>query len=690
MPDDREYLDEIDEPTREAMRPQGIGPQRKRPSTDDIKVRRRQRRAAAAQEESAVTTPDRGEILRAIATAPTLKRQGELVALLDEFDLRTAARKALENEVDWSAMTVQKTLQPVAVYSRSTPASDWLADLADPEVDQVAIVAQAARWFGQLSPEVRADAGECAEQALGLARRLASSYGEAAEEVEQIFTSYTAFLQHQSASGLDQVQQTVAPDGTTQKATPLPQDVFDNFAPPVDPVNSGVVGTETSERSPMLQEISGGGGNSTPEVPGGHSTGNDGVQSGGGGGDGSTALHADSGGSSAPEQAGGHSEGNEEPRRAQAASGLPQIQQTVDVHDGSSTTPLPTTVAFPWELGDEDQDGMTGEAHYDQGGEVPSRHTTAALQVTADQWTPPHRTVGPQIANSPATTPQAAPGTAAQGRSDAASPEAAATFADAHAAPAYTQAYTDNAPGPQEHNVPASMGGDNGQAQHHPSFVPDMPVSVAPRFASRHVASAEDMEAPDFQRGYRYAARWKPGTPLVAQGSPELEAGIYAGITDRAEYRGAWLDAHRRVAVKEPYLGRRIALHRQLTEQVAGEQGLVTDGTYLSVQAATSTDLDTTAPGTSPSPTGQTPVNGPGQPGPLAGVQEAAVAGGPSPYNGAQPMGSPVVPAAGTAPGVAQTIPSEGMSPPQRSMSPVSAAFRRTVQATKLTERNKG
>lgn len=673
---DDDYEDEQEAPAREPMRPVGLGTSRRRPSTDDIKARRRMRRAAAAaQEERAVTTPrTRGEILRAIAAAPTLQEQADLVRLLDEATLEQRRLAALDRETDWARTTVGETLKPVAAFSRTTADSDWLGEVAQQQVDTPRIVAQAARWFNQLSPEVRADDEEYTEQAFGCARRLASSYGPRAPEVERTFLDYASFLRTQSASGLDQIQQTVTPDGTTEKSTPLPPDVFDNFAPPVADINSGAVGSDSSERNPLLQEISGGGGNSSPEVPGGHST-NDAVSQGGqGGGDGSTAVHADGGGNSSPEVPGGH-QGDDEPRRAEAASSLPQIQQTVDVHDNPAPTPLPTTVAFPWELGESNQDQLAGEAHYDQGTSVPAKHTTSALQMLADQWTQPHQTVQPNIANTPASTPPVGTGTAAQGRADGANPQAAPSYADATVDGAYTDAYSAAAPAPGPSDVPVSIGGDNGQAQHHP------------RFASRHVVSDEDMATPDFQRGYRYAARWRPGTPLVTIGSAELEAGLYAGVTDYPQHRAEWLDAHRRLAAKDVRLGRRIALHRQLTEIAASEQDLATDGTYLQAEASGTTFLDTTAPGTSPSPTGQTPINGPGQPGPLAGGTDPAAAGGPAPYNGTEPTGSPVVPSAAAGGGVTQTIPDTGMTTPRQSMPPAMATFRRTVQANLLAER---
>jgi hypothetical protein len=124
---------------------------------------------------------------------------------------------------------------------------------------------------------------------------------------------------------------------------------------------------------------------------------------------------------------------------------------------------------------------------------------------------------------------------------------------------------------------------------------------------------------------------------------------------------------------------------------VASAQALPTDGTYLQVQAGTSTDLDTMAPGTSPSPTGQTPINGPGQPGPLADSGgNPAAPGGPSPYQGAEPFGQPVVPGQGGVPKGQEgaVIPDTGMAPPQMASLPQAAAnFRRRVQAGLLAEK---
>jgi hypothetical protein len=693
-----------DEPVREPMRPQARS-LRRNPSSDDKRIRRRMSRSGRVQEENSMAVPDRSDLLQRIASATSLKEQIELVAQLDGLDLAARQQAAFDREIDLASTSIAQTMTPVVSRTAvGTMASDWLHTLPDEEMDQSQLVAQAAVWFGNVPDFVRADAEEFTEQARGRARVLTASLGAQAPAAEQIFVDYAAFLRTQAASGLDQIQQTTAPDGVSSKPTPLPEDVFDNFAPPVNDLNAGVVGTETSDRAPAIQQAVNGGGNSSPEVPGGHS------ETGSMTGPGPEPSLGGGGGGSAPEQAGGHSETGDVPAQGgpsatpsaepaqptteqtqqapgadqkpkTAASGLPQIQQTTDVHDAPASQPLPTTVAFPWLLDESEQaDGMTGNAHYDQGGQVSSGHQThASLQTRADQWTQPHPSVQPNVANSPASTPPRNVGEAGNGTADAKAPDTQPSFGDAHAAPAYTEAYTSAAPAAPTQDVPVSLGGDNGTGRMHPAF------------ASRKVATREEMQHPDFQRGYKYATKWQPGTPVVRPGSPELEAGIYAGLTDRPLQRAAWLAVHTELSKIEPGLGKRIAAHRQFTHKVAAEHGLPTDGTYLTVEAATGIDLDTTNPSTSPSPTGDTPINGPGRPGPLAGQQDAAAPAGAAPYNGAAPFGQPVVPQAATVPqGQPVHIPDNGMAsaaPAGLGLSPTATAFRRTVQAGLLAEK---
>ncbi|MFE0490247.1 hypothetical protein [Streptomyces griseoaurantiacus] len=704
------WADEDRERTSEPMRSAARGP-RRNPSREDRSVRRRMRRAGA-QEENSMPSPDRSELLKRIESATTFDEQRQLVAQLDELDRAARRAAALDREMDLAGASVREAMTPVVSRTaRGTMASDWLeTDVADDPFDHGQLIAQAALWFASVPDFVKADREEFDEQAVGKARQLTSSLGEQGATAENVFVGYATFLRGQSVvveagSGVDQIQQTTAPDGVTNKPTPLPPEVFDNFAPPVADVNTGVTGTETSSAAPAIQ-MSQQGGNSSPEVPGGHDSGGQLT------GPGAEPSLSGGGGGSAPERSGGHSvsgdvpvqggnnappqadpaqeeteqtqeagDVSQRPKAATAASGLQQVQQTVDVNNQQHTTPLPTTVAFPWTLDEgESADGMTGQAQYDQGGEVSSGHQAhASLQRQADQWTQPSQIIEPNIANSPRTTPPRNVGQAGDGAADARAAETAPSFGDAHAAPEYTQGYTSAAPAAPAQDVPSSMGGDNGQSLKHPAF------------ASRKIASREDMRHPDFQRGYKYAARWKEGTPVVRPGSAELEAGIYAAFTDRPEQRRAWLAAHSRLAEAEPGLAQRIAQHRELTHKVAAAQALPTDGTYLQVEAATGVDLDTTNPTTSPSPTGDTPINGPGKPGPLAGGMDAAAPAGAAPYNGAEPYGQPVVPQAPAVPqGQPVTIPDTGMASATNQgsgLAPATAAFRRKVQAGLLADK---
>ena len=673
-----------DDATAESMRSPRAARTRRRPSADDMRIRRQMRRGAVAQEESTMPQDTRNELLKAIDAAPSLREQARLVGQLDELDRGLRAQAALDAEVDLARTQIGEAMTPVASRTvMATTASDWLADdIPGAEVfDHNRIVAQAALWFQKVPGFVRADAAEFAEQARGAARQVTSLADGVA-----VFTDYAGFLRERTAaSGVPQIQQLIAPDGVTQQGTPLPPEVFDTFAPPVADINAGADGAaSSSDRAPAIQQAVNNGGNSTPEQPGGHSE--TGVMT----GPGPEPSLGGGGGNSAPEQPGGHEgavpeEGGpaqppKDPSKHEAASGLPMIQQTTDTHDAAAATPMPDQVAFPWTMGGPEE-GLEGEAHYDQGTSVPASHQSTGVRHVADQWTQPSQLVEPDIANSARTTPPRTPADAGSGAADAKNPEAFPSFGDAHAAPAYTESYSAASPESPARDVPVSMGGDNGQSEQHP------------KYASQRIASRQEMRHPDFQRGYKYAVKWQPGVPLVRTGSPELEAGIFAAFTDRPQHRTAWLDAHARLAAAEPALSQRIAMHRQFTHQVAAAYGLPTDGTYLQSTAATGVDLDTTAPGTSPSPTGDTPINGPGRPGPLAGGTDAAAPGGPAPYNGAEPTGTPVVPPLPSVPtqGAPVTVPDTTMaSPSGSSLSPAMSAFRRRVQAGRLNQIKEG
>lgn len=206
------------------------------------------------------------------------------------------------------------------------------------------------------------------------------------------------------------------------------------------------------------------------------------------------------------------------------------------------------------------------------------------------------------------------------------------------------------------------------------------------RAASKSFTPNDAMAHPEFFKGYGFARNWRTGSRLVRLGGAEFEAGLYAGISDNVEHQAAWVQAHRVQAAKQPEFAERIAVHDLFTSKVAAAKSLRVQGSY--VLASTETDLVTTSPGTSPSPVGDTPINGPGRPGPLAGYDDPAAAGGPAPYNGAEPLGRSVVPGSiSPAPIVAPEV-SHG-APPNPLASQQTVAFRRRVQASLVAMANR-
>lgn len=448
--------------------------------------------------------------------------------------------------------------------------------------------------------------------------------------------------------------------------------------------------------------------------------------------------------------------------RKQGASGLDQVEQVVDSHEDVDPTPMPTDVAFPWVDGGDryaqDHPGQkaavarrrlvasilskepahvtspeylevlafardsrgeqfatefaaqmskaeTGPhawhtAVYHLGVAAPQARTASAK--TADQWTAPHEVPGGPVANTPATTPEGSGGTYAdgysEGKSDAAAGDAP-TYADASShAPEFVQGHTkgyadgmDASGGTKDE--PYAQGGQ--QAQTPGSDAMSNPYA---KMVSSLVSTASAQQDPDFRKGMRYAQKWRPGKPLVTQGSAEFEGGLYAGISDNPQHQYAWVAEHHRLAKRDRRFSERIARHAEYSAIVAPTLDAMVIGPYLRLEAATSTDLDTTGPGTSPSPVGDTPINGPGKTPPLAGQEDPAASAGASPYNGAPPYGRPVVPtgvpsSGGT--GASTTIdttlggPMDQAAQERRRMHPSTLAFRQRVQASLVTDRKK-
>ena len=228
---------------------------------------------------------ERNQLLRMIREAATGQDQARAVAALDSFDRARGQRLAADREVDLGARIASQRLTPVPIHERHTAATDWLGDADAPDGNfRTAMIAEASSWWAGLDPQVKADAGEFAEQARGRARTLASAHGSMARHAEAEFLQMAGYLRgSQGASGLPQIDQLVDPNNQPS-ATPYPTEVFPTFGDPQDPFN----GVETdnhqsgisSQQAPLIQQVeqmnnSGSGYGAGPEKPDSHTTGFD-------------------------------------------------------------------------------------------------------------------------------------------------------------------------------------------------------------------------------------------------------------------------------------------------------------------------------------------------------------------------------------------------------------------------------
>lgn len=337
---------------------------------------------------------------------------------------------------------------------------------------------------------------------------------------------------------------------------------------------------------------------------------------------------------------------------SEAASTLDQVQQRVDSFENDDPKPMPEEVAFPmredWK--EESTSNNERKAMLEMAQKLAAQ--AEALIKQADMWgnsDSPRPTPGPQVENSPHTTPNEGKGQSYadgydQGVRDKMIDDAP-TFSDASSgAPDYVRGYSkgySEEEGPtRPKNVPSSLGGDNGQAINSDRVQrrKEMPLSMGSFQASSSFATEEALQSADFRKGYAYARKWTPEVPLVTVGSREFEAGLYAGMTDNPEHQRDFVTAN----LDHDQLHPRVAAHREFTQSMwSNDDSLTVKGSY--VQAATTTDRDFNSPTVSPDPWGATPQQGPGNPPPHAGMEDPARPGGPAPYNGAEPFGQPVV-----------------------------------------------
>ncbi len=581
-------------------------------------------------------------LLREIAAATTLREQAVLVAELDATRAHSAQRVQNDRDLDFTAAVVEQTLSPVLVHSMHTASTDWLDEVGSPALDTNAVIAEAALWFGRTSAVVKQDHEEFSEQARGQARRVAGAYGEAAPEAERAYLDYVAFLhRREGASGLDQIQQTTAPDGVTNKPTPLPEDVFDNFAEPINEFNQGADEAAASTNAPLLNEILGeGGGMGSPEVPNSHSTGDEktGPQTNGSGFPVGASLV------DAPTVANGYLYNLDEFRAAMAAeASVKEARTTKEMgdrgddgkcvnctngnHSGTNGTPGCRgrgCTCSGTNCGKVRNEKGSGAKAFGQKAEAASM--LPQIQQVTDVHDQPAPTPMPMDVMFPIVPYFQGEHAPAEGASSQQTQASLDPRLSSPSAPASRLPFVEaDMFGTSAENA-LVVGGENPEANKtHDGHLPGATDSgsKSPVHGSK-----------DFERAYAFARGWSPEKPIVRQGSVQFEAGLYAGMADNSEQnQQAWIDSHARWAAQgDTYLDTRIAVHAAFSQE-------------MQATAGTTTDLDTMDPGlNNPSPAGDTPLNGPGQKPPLAGGMDAAAPGGASPYNGAEPFSTPVAP----------------------------------------------
>lgn len=176
------------------------GQVRRAPSTDQKRVRRQQQMTKRAFTD----LPDAELMALASHCRVSDTERGEL---LHEVELRRSAALARRDDVldqIIAGAQIRDTIIPGLVHDRSTPATDWLVDLAPryaqnhDEVEHTMAV-HATLWFESVHPAVKAYGPEFAEQARGMGSRLASQHVDDYEHALNVFLTRAEVLWHQGA-----------------------------------------------------------------------------------------------------------------------------------------------------------------------------------------------------------------------------------------------------------------------------------------------------------------------------------------------------------------------------------------------------------------------------------------------------------------------------------------------------------
>jgi hypothetical protein len=286
----------------------------------------------------------------------------ESTRLVNEAQAILAAHRrtaSLEREVDLSNAVIQDHLVPVRVHEHHTASTDWLGEIdtgQDLRAAEHDILATATLWYGKTASLVKENPDEFAEQAKGVARKMAGAFGERADAAEDLFLSHvTAMHDREVKAGTITVEA-----DTSVKMPEAGGGTFDVF--PTGNYEQALPGeATTSERAPAIQELGGAPSSGASDVTAENDPGL-GVTN--------STADADNGDANTRRSAsrkeatpmphaqcptcGGHGRVAVRLAPKQAASGLEQIQEIADAKDNPAQTPLPPQVAFPWVMNPAD------------------------------------------------------------------------------------------------------------------------------------------------------------------------------------------------------------------------------------------------------------------------------------------------------------------------------------------------
>jgi hypothetical protein len=302
--------------------------------------------------------PELAEVTRLLQEAARTDDPDEsarLIAQADEKRLVINAGLRQANEVDLARATVEERLTPVRVHEHHTAATDWLGDIvteAQTDVER-AMIAEGSVWYASRSQAVRQHPDELAQQALGKAARLAGRYGEQSEVAEKAFLDHVGALHAKEvnagliAVAAAETREPYEMAGTGTEGQGLPGEMTSSERAPAmrDVMNNSSGGSVSDHGWPDPLEL--------PQADVDAANGDSGAQR--------VASHITHEGRNASmanttaqcPACGGH---GRVAVRVQGASGLDQIDQTIDPNGNPKPTPYPEEQAFPWEMpGDSGQ-----------------------------------------------------------------------------------------------------------------------------------------------------------------------------------------------------------------------------------------------------------------------------------------------------------------------------------------------